>query len=117
MRRRSVVLPEPLSPRMVRNSPSSTCREMARSTGSLPKLLATWRMESRIAAAARASVAGEVMTPGAAPRFRRLSRGRPARESGPQDAGATLLRGFPLVPDFVVLGAAGNILPEINALL
>src|SRR5579872_1912974 len=61
MRRRSVVLPEPLSPRMVRNSPSSTCREMARSTGSLPKLLATARIESRDWGLVAGWALGEVM--------------------------------------------------------
>ena len=44
--RSSVVLPEPLSPRMVRNSPSAISSEMSRSTMFLPKCLATERMES-----------------------------------------------------------------------
>ena len=46
MMRSRVVLPEPLSPRMVRNSPSATCREMSRSTAFLPNDLATLRMSS-----------------------------------------------------------------------
>src|SRR6478609_8872777 len=47
MMRNRVVLPEPLSPRMVRNSPSATCREMSRSTAFFPNDLATLRMSSR----------------------------------------------------------------------
>src|SRR5208282_410518 len=43
----SVVFPEPLSPRMVRNSPSAIFSEMSRSTMCLPKCLATLRIESR----------------------------------------------------------------------
>src|SRR6476661_7328186 len=46
MIRSNVVLPEPLSPRMVRNSPSATCREMLRNTGFFPNHLAILRMSS-----------------------------------------------------------------------
>ena len=46
MIRSSVVLPEPLSPRMVRNSPSAISSETLRSTALRPKLLATLRMLS-----------------------------------------------------------------------
>ena len=42
--RSSVVLPEPLSPRMVRNSPGATSSETSRSTVRAPKLLATERI-------------------------------------------------------------------------
>src|SRR5208282_1170489 len=41
----SVVLPEPLSPKMVRNSASAISSEMSRRTTFLPKCLATERME------------------------------------------------------------------------
>src|SRR5580704_17064210 len=46
MIRNSVVLPEPLSPRMVRYSPSAICREISRSTAVRPNDLASLRMES-----------------------------------------------------------------------
>src|SRR6185437_9354760 len=42
-----VVLPEPLSPRMARNSPAATSREMSRRTGCRPKDFTTFRMLSR----------------------------------------------------------------------
>ena len=41
-----VVLPEPLSPRMVRNSPDATSSVIPRNTGRLPNRLITLRMES-----------------------------------------------------------------------
>ena len=46
MMRSSVVLPDPLSPRMVRNSPSATSREISRSTAVFPNDFATLRMSS-----------------------------------------------------------------------
>ena len=47
-RRRRVVLPEPLSPRMVRNSPDETSSEISLSTGRVPKRFTTSRIESKI---------------------------------------------------------------------
>src|ERR1700723_3921010 len=44
---RRVVLPEPLSPKMVRNSPSAISREISRNTIFLPKCFATERIETR----------------------------------------------------------------------
>ena len=62
MMRSSVVLPEPLSPRMVRNSPSATCSEMSRSTGFFPNDLATLRIvEQRSAERPAPVVAGSLM--------------------------------------------------------
>src|SRR5450755_4969076 len=52
MIRSSVVFPEPLSPRMVRNSPSAISSETLRSTTLRPKVLATLRMLSRVGFAA-----------------------------------------------------------------
>ena len=49
MRRRSVVLPEPLSPSRVRNSPEAICREMFFRTARAPKCLAMLRTSSRVA--------------------------------------------------------------------
>src|ERR1700738_1068020 len=43
----SVVLPEPLSPSTVRNSPSAISREISRSTRFLPNFLAKLRMLRR----------------------------------------------------------------------
>src|SRR5437879_4529128 len=42
--RNSVVLPEPLSPRIVKNSPSAISKETSRNTTFLPKVFATLRM-------------------------------------------------------------------------
>ena len=44
--RNSVVFPDPLSPRIVRNSPSATCSEISRNTAFFPKVLATLRISS-----------------------------------------------------------------------
>src|SRR4029077_16300005 len=133
MMRSSVVLPEPLSPRMVRNSPSATCSEISRSTAVLPNDFARLRISSNGAAedGAASLVAGSLMVAKVvlvAPASRRLSGGHPALRSGGRDAprasrqngGATLsllLRCFYFIPDFVVLGAARHILPEIKTRL
>src|ERR1022692_3715337 len=50
MMRSKVVFPEPLSPRMVRNSPSATSSEISRNTGLPPKDLARLRIASSGAA-------------------------------------------------------------------
>src|SRR5690349_21371633 len=47
---RSVVFPEPLGPRSVRNSPGSTARSVGRSAATAPKLFATARNSSGSAA-------------------------------------------------------------------
>src|ERR1700687_5444972 len=63
MIRNSWVFPEPLSPRMVRNSPSATCSEMSRSTAVLPNDFARLRISSNEAAEDGAAllVAGALM--------------------------------------------------------
>ena len=48
MIRNNVVLPEPLSPRTVRNSPSAISSEMSRNTRDLPNDLAILRIERRL---------------------------------------------------------------------
>src|SRR6516165_11982089 len=45
----NVVFPEPLSPRIVRNSPCATSKEMVRRTGFAPKDLATLRTDNSAA--------------------------------------------------------------------
>src|SRR5713226_5204519 len=92
MMRSSVVLPEPLSPRMVRNSPSATSREISCSTTCLPNCLETDRMLRREEAEAAAC-------------------------EGVTMRDVSLLRRLHFVPDFVVLCAARDVLPEVDALL
>src|SRR5437773_2789669 len=127
MMRSRVVLPEPLSPRMVRNSPSATCSEMSRSTGVFPNDLATLRISSRevVAVCIASVVAGwpsvatlSVMDRSyVAPAPRRLSREHLALEvagespDGPMAIYAPLLRCLHLVPYLIVFGAARHVLP------
>src|SRR5882724_392394 len=63
MMRSSVVLPEPLSPRTVRNSPSATCSEISHSTAVLPNDFARLRISSKRATEDGAAllVAGSLM--------------------------------------------------------
>src|ERR1700680_4640495 len=103
MIRNSGVFPEPLSPRMVRNSPSAICREMSRSTGFFPKDLATLRMTSRGCtpdlserAAAGSVVVAMCFSSAAVPAAvvgasRPHLRGQDALGDSRQDAGATEL--------------------------
>src|SRR6185437_2062186 len=126
-----VVLPEPLSPRMARNSPAATSREMSRRTGCRPKDFATFRMLSRHefeacwGEGARASTATTAFDLSGLSMPMKFTAACPIGHSvAGEGARATLswlphglLRCFYFVPDFVVLSAARNILPEINALL
>src|SRR5579862_1565914 len=87
MMRSRVVLPEPLSPRMVRNSPSATCSEMSRSTAVLPNDLARFRISSNGAVddVPALLVAGSMMVAKVVlvtPASRRLSGRHPALRSG-----------------------------------
>src|SRR5713226_1950600 len=110
--RSSVVLPEPLSPRMVRNSPSATSREILLSTTCLPNCLETERMLRRGALSSSGWVSAAIV----------LNRESPT-PSGHADKSVRatqaqqLLRCLHFVPDFVVLGAARDVLPEVDALL
>src|SRR5258708_30093124 len=61
MIRSSVVLPEPLSPRIVRNSPSAISSETLRSTALRPKVLATLRMLSSVGLAVDGEFAASVL--------------------------------------------------------
>src|SRR5581483_11385351 len=88
--RRSVVFPEPLSPRMLRNSPWAICSETSRKTIFAPKLFAILSIE-------RSGCTEEEVTARVVMRW--------------------LLRSFHLIPNFVVLRASRNVLPEINVLL
>src|ERR1700675_4274782 len=105
MMRRRVVLPEPLSPRIVRNSPSAISSETFRSTVLRPKDLATLRMLSSVGlvAASSLAVAAEEMIGDDMNRFR-----------SPPDATCVLLRRLHIVPNLVILRAPRHILPEIN---
>src|ERR1700751_2272499 len=103
--RRSVVLPDPLSPRMVRNSPSAISRETSRNTAFRPKVLATFRMLSNVGLGASALLAEAGLTM----LFREAIRCRPRAQT-------TLLCGFHIIPDFGVLRAPWHVLPEIQAL-
>jgi len=90
-RRRNSVLPEPLSPSNVRNSPEAMFNEMFFST------------------LARAEALGHTAE------FQEcFQRGPRAGAAGWQRRSS--LSGFDLVPDFVVLRAARNVLPEIDPL-
>src|SRR5262249_45354831 len=106
--RSSVVFPEPLSPRMVRNSPSAISREMSRRTTFLPKLLATERIERRGSVPTTAGVtAGSVVV---AIRREMQTRARvPALH--------WLLRCLHFVPNLVVLRTARDVLPKVETLL
>src|SRR6266851_8957844 len=112
MMRSSVVLPEPLSPRMVRNSPSATSREILLSTTCLPNCLETERMLRRGALSSSGWVSAAIV----------LNRESPT-PSGHADKSVRatqaqqLLRRLHFVPDFAVLGAARDVLPEVDALL
>src|SRR5258708_1791853 len=102
--RSRVVLPDPLSPRMVRNSPSAISSETLRKTAWRPNVLATLRMlnnvdfsaECALCVVGAAGVVGDAMN--------RLFVRR-------------LLRRFHIVPNLVVLGAPRNVPPEINSFL
>src|SRR6201987_874393 len=105
MMRRSVVLPDPLSPRTVRNSPSAISRETSRSTTVCPNVLATFRMLSKVGLSAGGSLveAGLTMVFGefTVCWFAKL----------------LLLRRLHIVPDLGVFCAPRHILPEVQALL
>src|SRR5579863_3140757 len=109
MMRSNVVLPEPLSPRMVRNSPSAISSETFRSTVLRPKAFATLRMLSNVdfAAGSELVVAAEEMIGAVMNRFNFSSK----REVG------FLLCRLHIVPNLVVLCAPRHVLPEINVLL
>src|SRR5271154_5827991 len=100
IKRSSVVFPDPLSPRMVRNSPEATSRVIPRRTGRGPKRFSTLRMESR-------------------ERFE-ASEPSPAGRAGefvirrPDETTEKSLGGLHFVPDFVVFVAARIVLPKID---
>src|SRR5437667_6238007 len=95
MIRSNVVLPDPLSPRMVRNSPSATSREISRNTTCLPNCLDTDRTLKR-------EEFGVALDGTCMAVFMR---------------NASLLRRLHFIPDFVVPGAAWDILPKVDTLL
>src|ERR1700752_1572463 len=99
MMRRSVVFPDPLSHRMVRNSPSAISRETSRNTGFRPKVLATFRMLSNVGLGASGSLAEAALTT----LFREAIHCCPCPRT-------TLLCGFHIIPDLGVLCAARHVL-------
>src|SRR5579871_6931198 len=110
--RSRVVFPDPLSPRIVRNSPSATSREISRNTLFLPKVLATFLTLSSVARPVGAVVAIAAVSVAVINKLRavfRLDRQKPNRRR--------LLCRFYFVPNLVVLRASRHILPEINPLL
>src|SRR5579862_7829122 len=104
MRRRRVVLPEPLSPRIVKNSPDATSSEMSRRTGREPKCFTTSRIDRsesvRTDAAALSAIVDVIC------RFRSRF-----RDWCPWK---TSLGGLYFIPDLVVFIAARHLLPEID---
>src|SRR5262245_38252287 len=114
MRRSSVVLPEPLAPSRVRNSPGATANDTSRRTVVAPKRFETARISSSGSLPAAEEAGSRVRTG--------------CRGMGPTGGEwllssrihysqfTILLRRFHLVPNLVVLVAARHVFPEIEAL-
>src|SRR5262249_30039957 len=116
MIRNSVVFPEPLSPRIVRNSPSAMSSEMSRSTTLLPNALATLRMLSSGAFTAGCAFVAATFERALRDAIDRslLQAVKAFRASL---RASELLRRLHVVPDLVILRAPRHILPEVNPLL
>src|ERR1019366_600576 len=94
--------------------PSAISSETSRNTMFLPKCLATERMDTSDARDwLLLVIAGSVVVAMAVV----LDAAYISRARAPAPHKNLLLRGFYFVPDFVVLGTARNILPEIKPLL
>src|SRR5277367_1509152 len=106
--RSKVVLPEPLSPSSVRNSPRWISSEMDSSTRCAPKLLPTLSMRRKAGPAAGAAPLCSLLRSRAAGR---LLNQPPAFELG------SSLAGLYFVPYLGVLRAAPDILPEDDLFL